>query len=260
MPVTEDDAMMQYLRSCSIPEKNVIDELLKQSPEFKYFYSTEGHKIKSRIIWIHNKKLRKEDQIPPGHLGEARTFPNGYVGIIIQNDPVKRGDSSTIAHELAHVIFGDEGFPRIGHYRGCEDPQVIKLASMFSNMIHDPLVIAKLLKYGYNLRQEYTKECIDGIKGLDKRAEYSGITRIMTSFLFAQSLIEFDILFDDKNNQCYEYITKLDEQYPNIMKDARKIYELVRSSGIESPEKVEMLIRNVLKMHPGLSEILEIYK
>jgi hypothetical protein len=43
------------------------------------------------------------------------------------------------------------------------------------------------------------------------------------------------------------------------MKDARKIYELVKTNGIESPEKVETLIQNVIKMHPGLSELLEIY-
>lgn len=198
--MTEDEVMMEYLRSCSIPEENVIDELRTQSPEFKLFYSAEGDRIRSPILWLHNKKLRKGDQLQPGFLAETKTFPNGYVGIIIRNNPAKIGDSSTIAHELAHVIFGDEGFPRVGHYRGCEDQEVIKLASMFSNMIHDPLVIEKLLKYGYDLRLEYAKECIDGIKKFKKRPEYSGIARIKASFLFAQSLIEYDLLFDENNN------------------------------------------------------------
>ncbi len=257
--MTEDDAMMEYLRSCSIPEDNVIDELQKQSPEFKFFYSSEGNRIRSPILWLHNEKLRKGDQLQPSFLAETKTFPNGFVGIIIRNNPAKIGDSSTIAHELAHVIFGDEGFPRIGHYRGCEDIEVITLAGMFSNMIHDPLVIEKLLKYGYDLRQEYAKECMDGIKRFKKRPEYTGIARIKASFLFAQSLIEYDLLFDENNNPCYECISKMDEHFPNIMKDARKIHELVKTNGIESPEKVDTLIQNVIKMHPGLSDLLEIY-
>ena len=151
------------------------------------------------------------DQITTGRLAEARFLPNGYVGIIIRNNPIKLSDASIIAHELAHVVLRDGGYPLVGHYRGCDDSEIIYLGFSLNNMIHDPLVIKMLLNYGFDLRPEYQKECLNGIKKLKRENQYSGIRRIIGSFIYIQDLLENKLLFLGTDGPCRKFIEKVED-------------------------------------------------
>ena len=257
--MADNKEMAEYLESCSVPESNLIENLCSSSRAFNDFYSNERKKIKSPITWQHNKKLRPEDQILSGELAEMRISTNGDVCIIIHNYPAKENDASTIAHELAHAIMREDGYPFIGHYRGCSDPEVIHLCKQFNEMIHDPLILKKiLLNYDFNLQNEYSKDCADGITALIKENK-SGIERIRVTFFFTQLLLEQDLIFENETNPCFEYIQKLGEEYPDIMDRSNAIYKMIKTLGIDLPEQVGDIIKTVIEMHHGLSDIVEIY-
>ena len=181
------------------------------------------------------------------------------VSIIIHNNPAKISDAPTIAHEIAHVIAKDEGYPFIGHYPGCVDREVIYLCKNLGEMIHDPLVIKKLLSYGFNLQKEYADDCVEGIKAI-KKINKSGIERIRVTFFFTQLLLEQDLIFEDETNPCYEYIQKLGAEYPDIMAKSREIYRYINQIGYDTPRKVRIIFDKIFEIYPNLRDLTEIYQ
>lgn len=256
----DDKELMKYLLSCSIPEDDLLRDLLATSISFKKFYDMERMKIQSPLIWLHNKKLRKFDQIPEGRLAEIRTLPNGHISIIIRNNPAKITDATTIAHELAHGIDGDEGFPLIGHYPGCGDPQIIAVARMLNEMIHDPLVIRRLLQYGFDLQKEYQYECIGALKKLKKSGTYTGIRLIMVTSLYVQNLLENDLLFSDADNPCKKYIERIEELHPECKIKGDEIYAFIRSNGFYSPDQVKRIYKKIYETFPELNDLTVMYE
>jgi hypothetical protein len=256
---SEDSAMRDYLISCSIPESEFLRDILVSSPEFKKFYETERTKITSPLIWIHNEKLRQGDQIIRGRLAELRTYPTGNVGIIIHNNPAQLSDVTIIAHELAHEIIREEGFPLVGQYHGCDDRIIIHLGFTLNNMIHDPLVIIKLQQCGFNLREEYQNECLEALEKYSKKERYAGIRSILLTFLYVQHLLENEILFPDSENPCTKLVGKIEEFHPECIAKGKQIYEFIKTNGFNSGDKVKRIYEKIYEIYPDLRDLTVIY-
>ena len=249
-----DDNLMQYLNRCSITEESIINPLLASSNKFKIFYDSERGKI-SQLMWLDAEKFYGKGRVPEGYVEEYKELSNGIKAIILAKFPMDKNDASVIAHELAHAVFRVEGFPFIGHKQENHDAQ--KLGMYFGEMIHEPLVIKKLQRFGYYLRQEYIDECVE-IRGLQKM-EYSGINKIMVTFLFVQIFLEQDLLFIDKNNPCCEVLRELGKQHSDTMAKAKKIFEYIKQTGLDTPQQVNDIIKKVREMYPEISGLIKIY-
>jgi len=246
---------MDYLISCSICEEKLLQGILGSSTEFKNFYETERSKIKSPLIWLQNDKLRQEDQISQGRLANLGELSTGYVAITVHNNPAELSDATTVAHELAHAIIREEGFPFIGPYPECRDSSVINLAFSLNNMIHDPLVIIKLLKSGFVLREEYENECLDAIRKNNIGNKYSGINSIVFTLFYVQQLLENELLFSDSENHCTKLIEKIEELYPANIAKGKQIFEFIRSNGFNSPDKVRQIYEKIFDIYPGIRDL-----
>ena len=247
-------------KKIEINESKLLSDLIKNSPEFKNFYENERTNIKKPIIWVKSSDLSPEEQLQKRHLARAFFFPTGEIVAIIRNNPCKLQDSSIIAHELAHFIFKEEGYPQVGHNHHYDDDRGIKLlAFTFNNAIQDPLVIKKMLSYGYDLKDEYLLECKELNEALkNPTSPKSELEEIYFAFSYLQSVLENRLLFGNEKTECSKNIETIYSKLNSVGRKGKKMLKIVDKHGIESPDSVRKIYEDIINSF-SLNDYMIIY-
>ena len=241
----------------SVKEIIVIDELLNSSNEFKHFYETERLKISKNIYWLDKNSLKIE-ALSKNHLALTLKLQDGNWAIILRKIPVPTEDETIIAHELAHIVLIEEGFPPVWPYMGCKDHEIYQLAECLTNMIHDPLVIMKLNSHGFSLRDEYAKEYqqdLEQIKNVNMSP--SGIQRIKSTLAYVQTNIEIKIIFPEGNSVWNEYIWEFRKKFSPISDKGDRMISIINKHGYQNPDSVRKIYEEIIELYQ-MSDIIHI--
>lgn len=254
------DEEINWIRNLGIKESEILVNLTNDSPEFKLFYKRERNNIKKSIIWVQNSSLPIDEQLAEGHIARTYFLSNGEVVVIVRNNPCGINDSSTIAHELAHILLDEEGYPQVGHNpKFAGKKQIETLAFYLNNMIQDPLVIEKLQSYGYDLRGEYVKECKEfGEKLKSFKAPKDDLEQMFFAFLYVQCVLENRLLFGEEKTECSKNIDIIFSKLNYLALKGRKMLKIVDKYGMKDPDSVKTIYEEIINAF-DLNDYIKIY-
>lgn len=255
------DHLIEYSKKCSVDETIVLHDLLESSIKFKNFYETERHSIQCEIIWVFNDNLKREDQLHEGDLSRVNWIDNSHAIIIFKNNPPIKADETTIAHEMAHMIIKERGFPLVRVIDQDTSIPAYLQEQIFclNNMIHDPLVISLLTSYGYDLRREYLDECKKGVRLSSKyRNNPDSILLLNMALNYVQTHLMIQILSLDKKSNCQKLQQIIASTYPGLKREADAIIQRIDRIGYNTPEKVRAVYQEIIQEHLGLEMILTV--
>lgn len=255
------DELIVYSKKCSVDETVVLQGLLGSSTKFKNFYEKERQSIQCEIIWVFNDYLDTKDQLPDGDLARVNWIDNSHAIIIFKHNPPLKADETIIAHELAHMIIKERGFPlvRLTDQDSPIPPNLQEQIFCLNNMIHDPLVISLLTSYGYDLRREYLDECKKGVRlSSSFREKPDPILFLNMAFNFVQTHLMIQILSLDKKSSCQKLQEIITSIYPELKREADVIIQRIDKIGYDTPEKVRAVYQEIIKEHLGLEMILTV--
>lgn len=230
------------------------------STKFKQLFSI-GIKSKNiKIFWIDNDKLSDNDpfsKLPEGVLAAGKKLKVKTWAVIVRNVPAVLKEETTVAHELAHIILDDEGYPLTNVTSDFAYREELALfLGLLNNMIHDPLVIMKLKSHGYDLRREYIKECQEGIKFLhNPYVAPSGIEEAQFIFNYVKNILENKILFDDRNSACKKFLDAYGRRFGSVKNKGEILHKMISDIGIDSPDQVRRIYEMVIEKF-GLSKMV----
>jgi hypothetical protein len=236
-------------KNTSYEKDFVIGGLLESSKEFKAFYDAERPKITQKIEWIEGKSLPEGSPAKYGHFDE-------YEGVIkLRRIPAKVEDAMIIAHELQHAVVRSQGFPATRKAIGA-DNKYIGLSTAFNSMIHDSLVNKALQNYGFDLLEDFTKL---KNKSLDELIEAPSPTsdsdKTHYVFNYVNNILLWEIIGAEKDNKFQK---KFESLYPELANEGQELLALIKSVGYDTPEKMRILIREIITRYKLSDYILEV--
>ncbi len=230
------------------------------SSKFKLLFTTGIRSKNVTIFWVDNNKLSDSDpfsKLPDGVLAAGKKLRAKTWVVIVRNVPADFKEETTIAHELAHIIIDNEGYPltNVTSDFAHREEMTFFLASL-NNMIHDPLVIMKLKSHGYDLRREYIQECQEGLKFLQNSyIEPSGIEEARFIFDYVKDILENKILFEDRNTACKKFLDVFGQRFGSVKIKSEILHKMISDIGIDRPDKVRRIYEIVIEKF-GLSKMI----
>ena len=249
-------------------EEDVVNQLIASSPAFKIFFETERESI-GEINWIKsNKDVESELGFRIGQKGKAQVRENktGVKKLIILDQiPPSLDDLFIIAHEIAHFLIANKGFPSIvpqlpSNLDDNEKQQRMHLASSMSTMIHDPLCNTLLKRYDIsygNMFRDYIRSVLKNWRNAEEPALDTNSARIIVSEYVLSNLHDDTITSD---NVCLEIYNKFFEsKFPNITEEGKYVLDLIEMYGYDTPEKMTLLYKNIVNAM-GLGMVCKLQK
>lgn len=230
------------------PEKDVINEVLHSSKDFKTFYETERSKITQPVFWV------KDDSLPEGINYRYSQLKTGEDVIRLRRVPAVSEDAIKIAHELTHIVIGTEGFPILSPVR----PEYENLSSAIHSMVDDLLVNSRLREYGFDIESDYRKEMEKTKRQLANAPKPSGrYGKILWIVNYASHLLDWLLISGGKDRSEFE--VWFDSKYPDIAARGKRLFKLVNKIGFDTPEKQYKLFKKI-KLQYLLSGSVQIYR
>ncbi|NJD78911.1 MAG: hypothetical protein FIB08_17765 [Candidatus Methanoperedens sp.] len=249
-------------------EEDVINQLLSSSPEFKNYYETERDNI-DNIYWIKsNEEIESTLGFQRGQRGKAYLL-KGKTGIkkliVLEQIPPTLNDLFIVAHEMAHFLIINKGFPAISPCLsdGLENDEKIArigLAASMSTMIHDPLCNSLLKKYGISYGNLFKNHVINMLKNFSNIEEPVPNTYFGIELVFKYVLVNLhdNTIIDD--NICLEkYNQFFENKFPHITDEGKFILDLVKIWGYNTPGRVSYLYQDILNAMK-LNEVCKLEK
>lgn len=232
------------------PENFVIKRLIEKSKLFKKFYSVERPKILQQIYWAEDIKL------PVGINYRTTRLGTGEKIIRLKHIPAQIEDCTKIAHELLHITMDFEGYPSTS----TTNDKYESLSSALNSLLHDLIVNKRLLRYGMDMKLDYKQEVSESIRQLNSiyispKEKYERARWIIN---YSSKILEYEIAYGrhpKKDEYFREYFNK---KYPDIVKEAQPILEMIKDIGYDSPEKQIKIFMKVVA-YLGLQEIIKIF-
>jgi len=211
------------------PEEIVIKFLISNSPEFKAYYEAERDKITIPITWV-----RKLD-LPEG-IDYRTSEINKKQFIYLRRIPPNIKDSLKIAHELQHVIHREQGIPLLGVLNANFE----NLSSAFNSCIHDLLVNRDLLKYDFDLCDDFEQEIVESKRQLEKISqeptEFFELLRWAVNY--ASKQLDYSFIISEYDYQDDTFFRWFDRRYPRTAMESFKIVTAINKIGIKSTESI----------------------
>lgn len=213
----------------------MINDLISNSEILDRYFQDKLLLINKPIIWLLNPKLD----------ANMRSIDlKDMYAIIVKEVPVKEKDYFDIAHEIGHLIFGEQGYPMTRPKDN--DPNKRFLGTILTNTVMDPKINSNLISYGFNFIEYLNKNISGQIPTLQNYPNEYMLNLFDKHFikcLLIEKILEWDMLEEDIINP-FECICK--EKYPNIYLETLEETKFVREIGIDTPEKVRIIIKRIL--------------
>lgn len=236
-------------------EKDVLDQFISSSPEFKNYYETERDNI-DNIYWIKsNNEIESTLGFQRGQKGKMYLLGD-KTGIdkliVLEQIPPSLNDLHLVAHEMGHILIMGKGSfgiaPRLSSdLKNDETNARIRLAASMTTMIHDPLCESLLNKYGIsygNLFKDYVISVLKTHSTIEEPAPntYSGYELV---FKYVLANIPDATTIDD-NSSLEKYNKFFDDKFPHITGEGKFVLDLIDIWGYDTPEKLSYLYQDIL--------------
>ncbi|MDF9407144.1 hypothetical protein L7E55_02025 [Pelotomaculum isophthalicicum JI] len=246
-----------------LSENYVLQILLQESDKFINFYKNERHKIRVKVNWAFDERLNS--QIKSIGLENPDTKEIEYV-VIIKQVPIQFDDAFDTAHELQHLILNQEGFPSLCYINNTNNANINlvngmnDLACRISKSINDPLVNSRLVKYNFDLWDNYDRVSkaqmpfMQSIKNIfpNEPSKMEGKAFIASTFI--QAVLDWEVACRVSPNINNNYIKNLSSMFPVTTKETEDILALIKAHGYDSPDKASIIFYNITQKY-GLGHL-----
>ena len=119
-------------------------------------------------------------------------------------------------------------------------------------MVHDPLVIERLLPYGFDLRSKYDREARLGIGAMsqfDPALLKDRDLRMPFMIRFVSNALDWERLRRDNEPTTSEFPNRFQERFPDVAAEGRDLLALVREVGFDTPQRMAALFEEVIKRY-----------
>ncbi|AGK95848.1 YecA family protein [Clostridium pasteurianum] len=236
-------------------EEYILSKVKRESQYFNIFYENERQKIKRELLWL--KKT-----IDSGANMSYGTLPfiegNPYC-IAVKNVPILLEESFEAAHELQRIICLEEGFKTVKFKEGVEGNYSSLLCRVINDMIYDPIIDNRLIKYGFNLNDHYKKDDEIQIKtiGIQPIESLSPDHVVFITTLYVKKTLELRNIYPNINDEEVEFNKWINKNYNGLVPFSKTILKFVEEVGYDTPEKIETIFDNMINALK-LEEVLAI--
>lgn len=236
-------------------EEDVLKYILSSSPEFKDYYEKYRvdlkniHWIKSTPIVESNLGFQKGQKAKMTCLGGKDSLDKL---IILEQIPPFLDDTYMIAHEIAHIIILEKGFPGVIPILSSDlstDERVarIRVAAAMTNVIHDILCDSFLLDIGFslgNLYQNTVEGTIENWRSIKEPSDNS-YDAYDLAFKYALTNLQGTVIEDGKVF-LEKYNTFFEDKFPRIAEEGRFILDMIGICGYDTPMELVFLYQELL--------------
>lgn len=222
------------------PEKYVLKEILGQSETFIKYYEIERPKIRDTVKWVEDKSL------PAGIDYRSTRLPRGEEVIRLRNVPATEKDSTKIAHELQHLVMDYEGFPCTGARDEYET-----ISSALNSIVHDLIVNERLMRYGFDLKEDFKREIEEDVRQLKKQKESpkDRIGRFHWACNYVSKVLDYNLIFRNESCNDDEFFNFFRDKYPDIVEESSEMQRIIKEIGYDTPEKQYRMFREIISTY-----------
>ena len=172
--------------------------------------------------------------------------------IHLRKIPATKDSAFTVAHEIGHALLDEEGFPATKS----EDPYS-HICAALNSMVSDPLVNARLQRYGFDLRPPYDTETAETKRQIQSGARLlrDRFTELSLMIAYAANVLDWELIgLVGERNQFQEWF---DSRHRRIARKGQKLLGIVRRTGFDTPEKMYRFFQEVIGRY-NLSQFLAV--
>lgn len=229
------DYFKNILNARYIDGSYMLKNLTENSNLLERYLSEKLPMLKQPIVWLFDSNLNSNMRC--GQVGDAHI-------IIVKEIPVQYKDYFDVAHEIGHLLFGEQGYPAVN----VRDNDFSKtyLASVLINTVMDPKVNKEIIKYGFDFKDYINKAISIQIPMINRYPNENNLHKFDEHFLkclLIEKLLEWDLL-EENNENTFERLYK--EKYPIIYKEVLESIKFMREFGTDTPEKVRIILQKII--------------
>lgn len=217
-----------------IDNSYMLKSLTSMPSKLTEFLVHELPKIRGEIIWLFNPKL--DSRMRSVNI-------EGLNGIIFKEIPISEEYYFDLAHELGHIILGEQGYP-MGFIKD-NDMRKTYLATILMNTVMDPLVNKYVNRYGFDF-EEYMKKGIRiQLPIIDRYSQENNLhtyDRYFLVCLIIEKIQDWKLVNDNES----EFESKFKYKYPNLYREAKEIVDEIENLNIVSPEEAREILTKIL--------------
>ena len=240
--------------ACYYNEDYFFKNLIKKDGLFNNFYIKERDNIKKELMCF--KKNNLGSKMSYGHINDE--MDNHIYYIIAESSPLDINFEIHAAHELQHLICCEEGFKAVVFKTGFGKGNN-KLCKVISDMINDPIVNSRIMKYGFNLNEYYkmADEIQMGTIGIHPLADIPYEQLIFITTLYVKKTLDLRNIYRNISDEEVEFNKWISKNYSGVVKAAKQILSLIEQIGYDTPQKTEKIFAKTIDLL-GLNEILTV--
>jgi len=234
-------------------EKFMIKYIMANDKNFKRFFRENRNTIDLELLWF------KSDNLCSSMSYGVPIIKNyGQVAIIGNKNyaPIEIEKSLEVAHELQHIICCQEGYKFVRFKEGC-GTETSTYPKAISDMINDPIVNNRIMKYNFNLYDYYKKA--DNIQmrsiGIYPIEKVLHENLIFITTLYVKKTLDLRNIYPDIKDEDVEFNKWIKKYYPEVIPISKQILKLVEVIGYNTPEKTESIFGKVISLL-GLDDVL----
>lgn len=234
----------------TVDEKDVIRDLLKNSPEFKNFYENERKEKKENdLTWKVDKgNLSNEINAMFGNELMFGEFDKFVPTIRIRRSPAPITDAKTVAHEIIHFLRNQKKYAvEIRSF----DQKYFNLAGKLASVVEDPIVDRILQDtYKFNILIGYKKFLRKSLKEIQKQKDRSQnyMQKIETMISFSGMILEWELIKDkDALKELDSFRTTFKKLYFPASEMSDELISIIHEKDIDSLENRKMIYDKIIK-------------
>ena len=241
-----DKWLKENLNAQYIDSIYIMNDLVLNSKKLARYFQDKLPLIQKPIIWLCNPNLNANMR--------SINIEDMY-GIIIKKVPVASKDYFDIAHEIGHLVLGEQGYPFSRVIDG--DQRKVYLGSILTNTIIDPIINKEVVKYGFSF-DEYMNKALEIqipiLQGYPQEFMLHTFDRHFVKCLLIEKILEWDLFKENRINP-FEELCK--QKYPNIYSETLSTISYIREIGIDTQEKVRNILNKIL-LDNSMNNIIQI--
>ncbi|MFT8315936.1 MAG: SEC-C metal-binding domain-containing protein [Clostridium sp.] len=225
-------------------EEYMLSKIKSESQYFNIFYENERQKIKRKLLCL-KKTINSGANMSYGTLPFIDGNPHC---IAVKNVPISLEEAFGAAHELQRIICLEEGFKIVKFKEGITGNYSSLLCRVINDMIYDPIIDNRLIKYGFNLDDNYKKDDEIQIKtiGIQPIESLSPEQVVFINTLYVKKTLELRNIYPNINDEEVEFNKWINKNYGGLIPFSKTILKFVEEVGYDTPEKVEIIFDNMI--------------
>lgn len=234
----------------NVDEQYILKELLNKKPKFKSYFNFIKFRLDNPILWFTvSSKFGANKRALLLKFGEKF-----YHGILVGKAPIKAKEYIEVAHELTHLLCGEEGFPSME----CE-PSEGTMPNTLLNVLADPIVNKRLVDYGFKF-EEYYKFTVEGHSKIIGEYQDTLTTNqeLWNIFVCVEKMLDGDLIhIQEKDNPIYLLVIN---RYPQLKTDILDLFYYIQKKDFYKIEIAKNIYNYIIEKYNLKNRIILTYK